>query len=197
MGKRENEFRVDSSKPWFNTQSGWPEEVPKNIDFPIMSLGEMLERTAEKYPDSNAMWFLDEWMTFDELKRNVDALATALHLKGITKGDCVALLLPNSFQYVISYYACVKLGAIPSGINPTYKAQEVLHQLKIVDAKAVIFLDALFQTSLDPILSETNIKILIATNIADFISSQVKRILGKLLKKIPSGNYSDDALDFK
>ena len=193
---RENEYYVDPSKPWFNEKSGWPEEVPKNIEFPLMSLGEMLARTAEKYPDRKVMWFLDEWMTFGELKKHTDSLATALHASGIGKGDVVALLMPNSFQYVIAYYACVTIGAIPSGINPTYMAQEVLHQIKTVGARAVIFLDALYESILAPILDETDIDLLVVTNVADFMGSKIKKLLGKLLKKIPTGTYPDNALQF-
>ncbi len=47
-------------------------------------------------------------------------------------------MLPDSFQYVVFYYACARLGAIASGINPTYKPGEVLHQLKTINAKAFI-----------------------------------------------------------
>ncbi len=112
-------FKVDESKIWFRKESGWPDEVPKNIDFPKMSLGDMLREKVKKYPDDNVIWFLDTFMKYRELDHHVDAFATALARLGLKKGDVIALLLPNSFQYVISYYAAMRLGCIPTGLNPT------------------------------------------------------------------------------
>ncbi len=192
----DEKFKVDESKIWFRKESGWPEEVPKNIDFPKMSLGDMLRVTAKKYPDDKVIWFLDTFMKYRELDHHVDALATALSRLGLKKGDVIALLLPNSFQYVISYYAAVRLGCIPTGLNPTYKPMEILHQLKITKAVTLIVLDALYQGSIEPILSQSSIKTIIATNIGDFLPG-LKRTLGKLLKKIPTGKVPSDAHSFK
>ena len=179
-------YVVDESKVWFRQESGWPDEVPKNLEFPKKTLGEMLDESVRKYGSQPAMWFLEQWMTYDALGRNVDSLATALHNLGIRKGDVVSLLLPNSFQYVISYYACMKLGAIVSGINPTYKPGEALHQIKTVGARALIVLDALYPQMIQPVEKEAGFELVISTNIGDFLPP-VKRVLGKLLKKIPTG----------
>lgn len=192
----DEKFKVDESKIWFRKESGWPEEVPKNIDFPKMPLGDMLRETAKKYPDDKVIWFLDTFMKYRELDHHVDALATALARLGLKKGDVIALLLPNSFQYVISYYAAMRLGCIATGLNPTYKPMEILHQLKITKAVALIVLDALYPGSIEPILSQSNIKTIIATNIGDFLPG-LKRTLGKLLKKIPTGKVPSDAHSFK
>ena len=83
----------------------------------------------------------------------------------VRKGDVVALILPNSFQYVISYYACARIGAIVTGVNPTYKPGEVLHQLKLTGVKAVIALDALYEPMLGPILEERPIEQIITTSV--------------------------------
>jgi acyl-CoA synthetase (AMP-forming)/AMP-acid ligase II len=49
------------------------------------------------------MWFLDSWMTYGELRKKVAALAASLPRRGFRKGAVLALILPNSFQYVIAY----------------------------------------------------------------------------------------------
>ncbi|MEI9476906.1 MAG: AMP-binding protein, partial [Deltaproteobacteria bacterium] len=139
------EYYVDQSKPWLQPEAGWPEQVPKNYHFPRMTLYEMLSHAVEKSGDQNAIWFLNSFMTYKELLANVDALATSFHNMGLRKGDVVALVLPSSFQYVITYYACVKLGLIVTGVNPTYKPGEVLHELNLTEAKTVVVLDALYQ----------------------------------------------------
>ncbi len=47
----QNLHRVDESKPWLQPEAGWPEKVPKNIDFPRITLYEMLLASVGKYRD--------------------------------------------------------------------------------------------------------------------------------------------------
>ncbi|MBW2083905.1 MAG: AMP-binding protein [Deltaproteobacteria bacterium] len=128
----------------------------------------------------------------------MNSLATALHNLGIKKGDVVALVLPNSFQYVISYYACARIGAIITGVNPTYKPGEVLHQFQVTGVKSVIVLDALYQGLMEPIAAKYPVKHIITTNIVDLVKmSGLKRWLGMKLKKIPTGPVPGDTIRFK
>ncbi|MHA1489245.1 MAG: AMP-binding protein [Promethearchaeota archaeon] len=181
------EWQVNEDKAWF--KKWWPEKCSKNLEFEKISLGEMFERQRKKYANDNMMWFLKSYMTYEEAGKAIDSLATALSNLGLSKGDVCALLLPNSFQYVISFYACEKLGVIPTGINPTYKPLEVLYQIETTDAKALIVLDALYSPLAKPIISKTNIKFVISTNIADLASglSGAIKFIGKLIGKIPKG----------
>lgn len=189
MDKR---YYVDESRPWFKKEAGWPDEVPKNIDFPRMTLGEMLRNTAKKYPDQRVIWFLDQWVTFSELDEYVDRVASAFHAMGLKKGDVVTMLLPNSIQYVVCYYACARIGAIASGINPTYKPAEVLHQIKTVGTRAMVVLDSLYDSCVAPIRDKAGVEMMISTNIVDLVKMGfVKKTLGKLLKKIPTGDVPD------
>ena len=193
-----SQFYVDENKPWFKPEAGWPDQVSKNYEFPEITLHEMFSEAARKFGQSRVMWFLDTYMTFAEMERHVNSLATALHNLGIRKGDVVALVLPNSFQYVISYYACARIGAIVTGVNPTYKPGEVLHQFQVTGVKSVIVLDALYQSLMEPIAAQYPLKHIIVTNIVDLVKmSGLKRWLGMKLKKIPTGPVPSDALKFK
>ncbi len=189
-------FFVSEDQPWFSKEAGWPDEVPKNMEFEELPLGEMLRQSVTKFPNHKAVWFLDSALTYKQLDEMVDRLATAMDKTGLKAGDVSAALLPNSFQYVIHYYACARLGVVSSGINPTYKAQEVLHQLKTVNAKALLCLDALYEPSVAPIREQSPVKILMGTNITDLVSSLPgwKKWLGKKLGKIPSGPMPADTI---
>ncbi len=192
-----NPFYVDERKPWFRPEAGWPEQVPKNYIFPNITLSDMLSQAVKDYGNSPAMWFLGTFMTFNELERNVNALAGGLARMGLKKGDVVALVLPNSFQYVISFYACARLGLVVTGVNPTYKPAEVLHQFEVTGVKAVIALDSLYPTLIESIAGQYPIKNLIVTNIVDLVNiSPFKKWLGKLIKKIPSGKVPKEAIKF-
>ena len=197
MANQNNPYYVDESNPWFSEEAGWPDDVSRNMEFPELTLGDILRQSVVKYPDNRAIWFLDREMSYRELDEYVDRMATALHKLGLKKGDVMALILPNSFQYVVSYYACMRLGLIVSGVNPTYKPVEVLHQLKMIDAKACIVLDILYKECLHPIIGQSSIEHLIATNITDLLKlSATKKFIGRLLGKIPSGRVPSYALRF-
>jgi long-chain acyl-CoA synthetase len=182
-----SEWQVNESKAWF--KKWWPKDTPKNYKFENISLGEFFEGQRKKHADEKMMWFIESWMTYEETGQAIDSLATSLHKLGVKKGDVVAFLMPNCFQYVICFYATVKLGAIGTGINPTYKPLEVLHQLKMTNSKVLITLDALYGELARPIINKTNIEMVIYTNIADLASglSGLKKGLGKLIGKIPKG----------
>jgi long-chain acyl-CoA synthetase len=182
-----SEWQVSEDKAWF--KKWWPKDTPKNYKFEKISLGEFFERQRKKYANDHMMWFIESWMTYEEAGKIMDSLATALHNLGVKKGDVVAFLMPNCFQYVISFYSCAKIGAIATGINPTYKPLEVLHHLKLTNAKVLITLDALYGELARPIIGKSNVEKVIYTNIADLASGLPgwKKTLGKMVGKIPKG----------
>ncbi len=180
-------------RPWYGD---WPQGVPKMIDFPQVSLSDLLRNTASQYPDDKAIVFLDSVMTYRELDDAVDRMATALAKLGLKKSDVLAIILPNSFQFVITFYACQRLGMAATAINPTYKALEIKHQLNDSGAKALVVLDSVYEEA-GRILDQTGVKHLIGTNVADLLKiSGLKKWLGKKLGKIPTGQMPANALSF-
>ena len=127
---KDDTYQIDEKKVWF--QKWWPENVPKTVQFEEKSLNDILDEKVKIYQDKNLMWFLHTWVSYSEFHEYVLKFATALYKLGVRKGDVVALHLPNSIQYVVSYYAVIRIGAIVSGINPTYKPIEILHQLQAI-----------------------------------------------------------------
>jgi long-chain acyl-CoA synthetase len=175
----------------------WPAQVPKCLDYPECSLAEFLKETASKHGSNLAISFLDSAITYNQLWDLVRRTARGLDLLGLKKGDVCALMLPNSSQFVVSYYACQLLGVTVTAINPTYKSYEIRHQLVDSGAKALIVLDAVFGEA-DKALGETGVEHVIGTNITDLCGfSALKLFLGRLLKKIPTGELPADAVKFK
>lgn len=130
------------SKPWLKS---YPEEVPAQIDIPELSVPDLFAEIVEKYGSRPALIFYGKKITYRELKELVDRMATALADMGIQKGNTVALHLLNSPQYVISYFASLRLGAKVTPISPVYTSIEVKHQLEDSEAKIVICQDILFE----------------------------------------------------
>ena len=185
-------FHVSEDRPWFKGNF-WPKGVPHQLDYDYtVTIPKMLEESVSKYADDPAIWFLDTWVTYKQLKEMVDRFATALSNMGVKKNDVVAILLPNCIQYIVSYYAIATLGAISTGINPTYKHLELLHQIKLTGAKHIVVLDMLYETALSEIIDKWDFENVIYTNLVDQATglSKIKVWLGKKIKKIPTGTVN-------
>ena len=114
-----NPKEIYLSKPWLKY---YTEGVPTEIDIPDISVPELFDQVAEKWGNKTAVIFYGKKITYRELKDLVDRLATALADLGVKKGDTVALYLLNSPQYIISYFAALKIG------GQGYAHQSGLHQ---------------------------------------------------------------------
>ena len=147
-------FHVDENKRWFKK---WrPKGVPFNTIFEEKTINELLDDQVKKHAEKNFLWFLDNWITYKQFQEHVKRFAQGLINSGIKKGDVVVLHLPNCPQYIVAHFAIVKIGAIASGINPTYQPIEILHQLEIIKPKMIIVLDALFEQYIKPVAGLLN-----------------------------------------
>lgn len=164
----------------------WPKETPRNVDYDKISLGEMLRNTAEKYPESKAIYFEGYRMTYKELDIAVDQFATALSRMGIKKGDVVLLDLPNVPQFVIAYYGIVRIGAIANPIIPLNRFTEIVHQTNDSKGKVLIILDVLYEEHLheNDLTKMPTLKDIILTGIAEYLPP-MKAKLGTALGKVP------------
>ncbi len=156
-------WHVDDSKPWLKK---YQDGVPKHPEFPVISLGDWFDQKCEEFGKNKAIWFAKTFMNYRVLRKHTDSLATSLSRQGIKKGDVVAILLPNCFQFTITYFATVKLGAIVIPINPTYKPLEILHVLQQVKPKGLICMDVMYGL-IKPIQDKYKFDFVISTCIID------------------------------
>ncbi len=107
----------------------YPPTVPPSLDYEKITLPDALARTVGKYPDNVALILMGKKITYRQLDDYVNMFASALSGLGISKGDKVALILPNIPQIVIATYAVWRLGAIVVMNNPLYTERELEHHL--------------------------------------------------------------------
>lgn len=103
-----------------------------------MNLGSMLEESCSRYPERIALIHEGKRVTYAELNRAVNALGNHLKKLGIGKGDHVSIMLPNSPDFVISYFAAQKIGAVAVTLNVMSTSYELLHFLEDSDSKVFI-----------------------------------------------------------
>jgi long-chain acyl-CoA synthetase len=77
-------------------------------------------------------------LTYRELDALVNSFANALLDLGVRKGDRVCLLMTNRPEFLVSWFALARIGAVISPMNPSYKEREVAYQLSNSDAVAIV-----------------------------------------------------------
>src|SRR5437588_11055705 len=131
----------------------------------------MLEEAARKHPQSPALvWAVPggRTLTFAQLLSDVERFSAVLASLGVKQGDRVGLILPNCPQYVVAYYATVRLGAIIVGNNPLYTQRELAHQLNDAGCDVVVVLDQLF-ANLKSIEHEFRPREVVVTGLEDYM----------------------------
>jgi long-chain acyl-CoA synthetase len=153
-------------RPWFRT---WRAGVPKTVaPFPRQSVFSLLADSAAGFPGSTAIAFLGKHLTYRELLREVERFSAVLAGLGISRGDRVGLLLPNSPQYVIAWYACQRLGAVAVGNNPLYTQRELAHQVADFAPQVMIVLDQLYP-SWSAVAGQAPVREVIVTRLTDYM----------------------------
>lgn len=205
-----DDFIVDENKVWFTSpeEGGyWPEGVPKQLreveDVEILPLWEYFLMAADLYGtwESDICIFVySSYMERVKLRTLVNyakRFGTFLYENlGVRKGDVVAIDVPNSINFVVAYMGCQYIGAITQGINMTYKSMELLHSLKMTNAKVFVMMDMLYIAGPKDILPQTSVKHVIPTNFVDFLTADQETIQGL---GIPSAKdkIPDETEDYK
>lgn len=134
-----------AEKPWLRF---YDPTVRHSLDYPVKPLSQLLAEAAQKAPQQAAYSYGGKESTYAELEQLTNRFASSLHLLGVKKGSRVAVMLPNCPQFVISYYAIVRVGAIVVNVNPLYTERELLFQLRDAGAETIItFVEAIPRVS--------------------------------------------------
>src|SRR6266496_3434052 len=173
-------------RPWL---TGYPEGVAKSLEpYPEKSVYALLEDSARRFPDSPAVAFwlpgapMGKTLSYRELLKQVDQFSRVLLNLGVQRGDRVGLILPNCPQYVIGYYAALRLGAIVVGNNPLYTERELSHQLKDAGIEVVVVLENLYP-KLAAIRDEVGLREVFVTRLPDFLPFPVSLLAPRAMKK--------------
>ena len=141
--------------------------------YPQKTLVDVVHETAGMRPDHPALWFKGTTISYGELVRLSDAFAAALASLGVSKGERVAIMMPNSPQYVIAELGIWKAGAIVASINPLYTGPELEHMLNECDADTLVVM-TMFYDKVKKLQAKTPVKRIIAANIKDYLPTKLR-----------------------
>jgi long-chain acyl-CoA synthetase len=108
------------------------------LTYPYQNFYDMLEAAAASSPDKTVIFIDDRKVTFQTFLHKVDAFARFLEIAGIGVGDKVALIAPNSEEFVIAVYGATKIGAVVVPVNTMLKANEYEYILNDCGAKLLV-----------------------------------------------------------
>jgi long-chain acyl-CoA synthetase len=168
-----DEFPAPAALQTPNTDGIWyasyPPGVPRDIDVgQYRSVVHFFDECTSTYRGRTAFVSIGSNMSYDTLARKAKSFAAYLQRIGIQRGDRVAIMLPNTFQYPVSLFGVLKAGAVVVNVNPLYTPRELAHQLKDSGAKAIIVFEN-FARTLEQALPETAVEHIVVTALGDLL----------------------------
>ena len=131
---------ISAAAPWLSYYG----TTPPTLDYPDLTMYQLLAETAGKYPDHTAYLFQGKKTSYTQIIDRVEAAAKALYHRGIRKGDRVTICMPNCPQALDCFYALNRLGAVANMIHPLSAAQEIAFYIQVSHSKAILTLDLFY-----------------------------------------------------
>jgi len=169
-------------RPWHDC---YDEGIPSSLTYPEVPLFHFLEDSAKKYPDKPCTIFKGAEISYQEMSKITDQLAAALVGLGVKKGDRVGILIPNTPQFVMAYFAVLKTGGVVVATNPQYTEREIKHQANDSGMKLMILMSNYYEL-VKRVQPETSISQIIVTNIKETLPP-LTGLLFTLLKEKKGG----------
>ncbi|MEQ8356173.1 MAG: long-chain fatty acid--CoA ligase [Kiloniellaceae bacterium] len=175
----------------------WERSYPAGLSWDEAVLREplylALDRAVADFGLNPCLDFLGRSYSYAEVGASVDCAAQGLQEIGVEKGSRVALFLPNTPYYVISYFAVMKLGGIVVNVNPLY-AEEEVHELLIDSgAEFAVTLDLkLLLPKLITVLGRCALKKIVVGSMSEILRFPKRQLFAIAkrgeLAKVPAGD---------
>ena len=121
----------------------------------IKLINYLLEKQANDLKNKLAFCDKDEQITYEQLNIQSKNLAKCFQDFGIMRGDSIAIILPNSVNWIVSCFSILRLGCIVVPISVASTSSEI--EYKLLDASCkLIITSKKFQNQLDELITNQN-----------------------------------------
>ena len=160
----------------------YPPEVPKTLDLdPDESLVDIFAYACETFPQRPAFANFGKTLPFADLNELSGRFAAYLQTElALTRGDRVAIMMPNLLQYPVALFGTLRAGLVVVNLNPLYTSHELHHQLNDSGARAIVIV-ANSAHELAAVVADTPVEHVLVTEIGDLLGFGNK-ISGKFLQ---------------
>jgi long-chain acyl-CoA synthetase len=177
--------------PWTEL---YPSTVSPDLTGPFPTMLAAWDHHVAQRPDDPAVHYFDATLSFAQVDRAADALATAFQDEGVTHGDRVAVYLQNDPQWLVTMLAAWKAGAVPAAINPMQRHKELAHHLVDSGATVLVCLDQLYADVAAEVVPQTSVRRVLTTHPLDMTPDVV---LPESLAQLPARQLFDDVWDWE
>jgi long-chain acyl-CoA synthetase len=147
-----------------------------------LSVGEMLRRSATRYPDRVALDFMGRTWSYAELLAQAEAAAAGFQAIGVGPNTRVGLFLPNTPHYPVAYYGALLAGATVVNFSPLYSPEEVAFQARDSGTQVMVCLDlARLWAPMQRLLDDGALRHLVVASLTEVLPT-LKAIGFRLLK---------------
>ena len=176
---------VAVSRPWLKF---YPAGVSTSKSYPNDPLQSFLINSSLKFPSSVALEFEGRKITYKQLNELSNQFANGLISLGMKRGSKIAIILPNTPQFVVCFFGALKIGAIAVPCNPLYRERELEFQLDDSETESVVILNNIsppndFYAEFEKARQNLRrIKHVFVTSILDFLPPIKKQLAGPIKK---------------
>jgi fatty-acyl-CoA synthase len=150
----------------------WPKRLPHTLTLPKTSVPYNLKASADRYPEKVAIVYYGTTISYKRLHEEVESLAGYLQRElGVEKGDRVSLYMQNSPQFVVAFYAILRLGAVIVPVNPMSVTEELAHHVEDSGSKVAICGRELY-SQLAPLLGKSCLEHAIVAAYSDYLEEE-------------------------
>ncbi len=168
-----------TDRPWLKH---YDEGVPQTIDYPPVPLFHFLEQAAREHPEIPCTIFKGAKISYREMNEITDRLAAGLAELGVKKGDRVGIFMPNAPQFVMAYFAVLKVGGVVVATNPLYSAREIEHQSNDSGIEVMLVMSN-FYNLIKQVQPKTKIRTLVVTNLKEALPPILAFLFGLTKEK--------------
>lgn len=133
----------------------------------VLYLGQLLLNNVTNDPLRTAVISCTRTLTYYELNRESNCIANALTKRGIKKGDTAGIVLKNSAEWVIAWFACQKLGVVFVPLHVRLRAEELVESMRMVQCKLLFFGESLHEKAKEICKSYEDLQIKICVGAPD------------------------------
>jgi len=172
--------------------------VPVAVQVPPVPVTALLDEAANDFPRSPALGYFGRSINYRRLRQQVDLLAGSLRELGVARGDRVAMVLPNCPEFVLTFYAALRLGAIAVPLNPAFNPSELRYRLADCEAELIVVAESSYEQVADA-RAGTPLRDVVVAELAEFLPRRVRTRMavpssrGRALRRELSGQLPAEA----
>jgi long-chain acyl-CoA synthetase len=150
------------STPWYKYYDG----VKSHLEYPDFSVYKLVEYTSSKHLNNISYNYYGTKKTYYEFLKQIDEAARSFKSIGVKHKDIVSIIMPNTPEGIIAFYALNKIGAISNMIHPLSGENEIKNFLNRTGSKVIVVIDIAVE-KIEHIIKDTRVKDIIVVSAAD------------------------------